>query len=270
MAIGTPSTRGLSNTKMSGNFAGTVSRKSPVGSVDHQYQQEQKARADAKNPINALMKQMGGLGTQGQGMWSAGMGGRGNAGQNKGPMKPQQSGGVNGGGISVPGSNLSVSTQTNPQLDALIGDYQQYRGGLADATNLEGTQAMQRQRDAISGMAKEFGESAASRGLYGSGAAAQDLENRVLRPGMDSLGKLNADITSDARRQQLAALQGQGSMVGQQANVSLGQQQLGLDTWRAQQQAALQQAQLQQSQQDQGFSQLMALTGLINNMYSGF
>lgn len=49
-------------------------------------------------------------------------------------------------------------TQRNPQLQAIQGDYQKYREGLAAGTDQDAINAMQRQRDLTSGMAKEAGD----------------------------------------------------------------------------------------------------------------
>lgn len=168
---------------------------------------------------------------------------------------------------------FSVQAQENPQLAALIGQFGQARGQIAAGSDQDAQLAMQRQRDVTSGMASEFGTEAASRGILNSGAAQQDLMKRVVNPGQAQMGQLNANLASDSRNKQLSALQGEASMVGQQAGLTQNQQQFGLQSWQAQQQAQQAQAQLAALQQNQGVSNLSSIVGLIGslgNLYSGF
>lgn len=172
----------------------------------------------------------------------------------------------------TPGT-FSVQAQENPQLNSLINETGGIRQNMAAGLDQDAQLAMQRQRDAISGMASEFGSEAASRGIVGSGAAQEDLLKRVVNPGQQQLGQLNANLASDARDKQLAALGQQAGLVNQQAQLTQNQQQFGLQSWQAQQQAQQQAAQLAVMQQQNGLSNLSSVVGLIGslgNLYSGF
>lgn len=177
------------------------------------------------------------------------------------------------GATSYNPGTFSVQAQENPQLAGLINEQGQYRANLAQGSDQDAQLAMQRQRDVLSGLTSEFGADAASRGIANSGAAQQDLMNRVVNPGQAQLGQLNASLTSDARNKQLAALGQQAGMVNQQAQLTQNQQQFGLQSWQAQQQAQQAQAQLAAMQQNQGLNNLSSIVGLIGslgNLYSGF
>jgi hypothetical protein len=184
------------------------------------------------------------------------------------------------------GSNtpLSLSAPENPRLTGMIGDfagmkdqYSQYGKDLASASDLSATQAMQRQRDAMSGMAKEYELGASARGIRGSGAAEQDLINKVIKPGQNSITQLNQDLANKGREQQFNtlggefnALQGKQGASNSSANWQQSQQNLGLEAWKAQQNNMLAQWQLQNQQQNQGVNQMLALMSSIGNLYSGF
>ena len=199
--------------------------------------------------------------------------------QQSGNAAPSSGGGFNfGAGGSASGSgnpavtynpeSFSVSSQENPQLAALLGDMKSYRGQLAGNTDQEATQALQRQRDLTSGMAKEFGQEAASRGIYGSGAASQDMNNRLLEPATQSMGQLNAALTSDARKQQRDAMGQEAGAIGQQAGITQAQQNFGLNSWQARSQAQLGAAQLEAMQRNNNTNNAMQLISLLGSLYS--
>lgn len=203
----------------------------------------------------------------------AGLGLGGGGGVSSGSSAPSQ--GSSGPGApssngSIPQGQFSLTASQNPQLAALAGDYQTYQGKLAAGSDKDATLAMQRQRDAMSGMAKEFGEGFAQQGTLGSGAAQQALMEKIVNPGQASLGQLNAGMASDARAKQLQVLGGRGQIAGQQAAFQQSQQQLGLDAWKAQQQNEISRAQTQAMAQNQQMNQMLSLVGLLGNMYSGF
>lgn len=175
--------------------------------------------------------------------------------------------------VSYNPGQLSIQAGENPAMAGLIGEQAQARAGLAAGSDQDAVLAMQRQRDAMSGLAKEFGENAAERGISGSGAAEKALQKGVLEPGMQAMGALNAGLASDARAKQQAALGQQAGMVGQQAQLTQAQQQFGLSSWQAQQQAQQAAAQLAAMQRNQGLSNLqgaVSLIGSLSNLYSGF
>lgn len=169
--------------------------------------------------------------------------------------------------VSYSAEPFSVSSQENPQMAALIGDMGAYRGQLAGNTDLEATQALQRQRDLTSGMAEEFGVNPAMRGIGGSGAAQQELMKRVVEPGQQQMSQLNAQLASDARTQQREAMGQQAGMVGQQAGITQAQQDFGLNAYQARQQAQLGAAQLEAMQRNNNTNNALQLASLI---FSGF
>ncbi len=197
------------------------------------------------------------------------------------------SGKPGGGGSSSPSpsaspnSSLSVSAPEHPGLSSMPGNFKElqnkystYGSELAANNDLSATQAMQRQRDAMSGLAKEYQTGASARGIRGTGAAEQDLINKVITPGQQQLAQLNAGLANSGRQQQFGALQGENSALnGMQgatnnsAQWQQAQQNMGLETWKAQQNNMLAQWQLQNQQQNQGVSQMMALLGAVGNLY---
>ncbi len=239
--------------------------------------------------LSSLFSSLGMGGGSGAPGGSGGPGGGGGGGSMPGgnSMPPMPTGGVSGG-------NLSISAPENPNLRNIGQEYsglqnkwgaygnqlQKYGGELAANSDLAATQAMQRQRDALSGAAKEYGAEASARGIRGSGAAEQDLLNKVINPGQRGLAELNAGLANQGRQQQLGVLQQYGSALGGEggalggklgaansaANWQQQQQNFGLEQWKAQQNNALAQWQLQNQQQNQGWNQLMSLIGA----FSGF
>ena len=203
-------------------------------------------------------------------------------GQSYSPLSSGVMNGVNLGGASAGGGGgqlppvayspqeMNITSQQNPQLAALQGDAAKYRQGLAAGSDQDAVLALQRQRDLTSGMAKEFAGDAASRGILGSGAAQSDLMKRVVNPGQQQMGALNANLASDARSKQLQALQGEAGMAGQQAGITQAQQNFGLQSWQAKDQSMMNQAQLQVQQQANQVNQASQLAGLLGNFYSGF
>lgn len=200
-----------------------------------------------------------------------------------GPM-PSRASTMGGGGAGA-GSNtnikastspglgagqFNVNSQLNPQLQAMAGKYSQFGSQLAQGSDQDAILAMQRQRDLLSGMAKEFEGQASQQGILGSGAAQQELLNKIVNPGQAQIQQLNANLTSDARNKQFQALSGEAGLTGQQAGWQQAQQQLGLDAWKAQQQNEIARAQVQASMQNQQMNQMLSLVGLLNNMYTGF
>lgn len=167
-------------------------------------------------------------------------------------------------------SPFTSTTQANPQLDALQQDLATYRSQMGTNSDLEAQQALQRERDLTSGAAKEFGENLAARGIMGSGAGTQDLMERVVEPGQQRQTQLNAQLSANARQQQLAALGMQGGLAAQQAQIQQAQQQFGLSAWQAQEQARQQQAQLAAMQAQAQQQNLAQLLGIFGNLYSGF
>lgn len=204
----------------------------------------------------------------------AGSAASGSGGANLQQMLSGLSGSGGGGGsqpaIAYTPSEMNISAQQNPQLAALQGDAARLRGNLAANTDQDAVLAMQRQRDDISGMAKEFGEGAAQRGLLGTGAAQQDLMKKVIEPGQQALAQTSAQMASEGRNRQLAALQGEAGMAGEQARLMQAQQNFGLQSWEARNAANLSAAQLQAQQQANQSNRVSQLASLLGSFYTGF
>lgn len=167
-------------------------------------------------------------------------------------------------------STFTSSAGQNPQLAALQQDAATMQSQLAGNTDLEATQAMQRERDATSGMAKEFGADLASRGILGSGAGVQDLQNRIIEPGAQRMTQANVALTNAGRDKQMAALSQRQGLTQDQIAQQQAQQQFGLSAWQAAEQQKLAGAQLQAMQRNQGVQNLSSIIGLLGNIYSGF
>ena len=165
-------------------------------------------------------------------------------------------GGGSGGGSYVP-TPFQSNVQTNPQIDALMGEMEGFQKNLSAGTDRDATNAMQRQRDLASGQMKEFGAMAGGRGVGpGSGAFAL-LQRRGLDNSNRNLMGLNAQMAGDARNKQMQMFsQRSGTALGQ-AGVTLGQQQYGLSQWQAQQQAAQAASQLQAMQNQNMWNNMM-------------
>lgn len=162
----------------------------------------------------------------------------------------------------IPGPMVQ-NTQSNPQLDALLGEMGSYRRGLAANTDHDAINAMQRGRDLASGQMKEFGALAGARGARPGTGAHSLMVRRGLDASNRNLNTLNADLASDGRKQYANALGQASSTALGQANVTLGQQQHGLAMWNSQQGAAQAAAQLQAMQNQNMFNNMMQI-------YSGF
>lgn len=186
------------------------------------------------------------------------------------PGKPGKGGPAAPGGPAGPKNPMDIKAQDNPYIQALLDEYSKYRGELSNNTDLEGQQAMQRQRDSMTGIADEFGVGASQRGIAGSGVAGKDLVNRIVNPGQQQLGALNASLTQDARQQQLGALGAQSGLATQQAGLTQGQQAFGLEAWKALQQANQAQQNFKLMKEQQSVSQLQALANIMGQFYTGF
>lgn len=169
------------------------------------------------------------------------------------------SGAIGGGGMPswVTPPPMNQNTERNPQLAALQNEYGDYRKNLAAGTDLDATHAMARQRSLTSGMAKEAGEMATFRA--GAGGVAAEMQGRAFSRGQGELGKLNSDMTADARRLQLSALAGQTGAASAEAGANLGQQQHALNSWQAYQGAANANMGLYQNQQQNQIQTMMQM-----------
>lgn len=191
-------------------------------------------------------------------LWSSdGGGGGGSWGGSWGGSGGDGGGGAGGSGGSI--TPFTSNTQTNPQLDALTGDWGDYRKSLAAGNDQDAINAIQRQRDFTTGNMRELSGLMSARGARpGSGSYGVTMGKQLAQGARNAQG-LNAALTSDARRQQLGALQGQTGAALGNAGVTLGQQQFGLNAWQANTQAQQAQAQLAAMQQQNSFNNNMRL-----------
>lgn len=129
---------------------------------------------------------------------------------------------------------------------------------------------MGRQRDLASGYAKEGLSGALDKGFGSDSGVAQKARLSSLSAGQTASGALNAGLTSDARKQQLDALQGRTSLEGTQAGITQGQQNFALSSWQANQQSQQAAAQLAAMQQQNSFNNQLNVLNTLSNFYTGF
>lgn len=183
---------------------------------------------------------------------------------------------------------FTSTAERDPYLQQMYQDWGTYRGQLAAGSDIDAINTLQRQRDLTSGMLSELGQNAAMRGLGPESGASQYLQARGAGQAQRNMAGLQAQLASDARRQQLAALSGQTgaaqasaadlrgqqgldiSRYGAQTGALQAQQQFGLSQWQAQQQAAQAAAQLQAMQNQNLWNQQMQMMQMAGNIYSGF
>lgn len=185
---------------------------------------------------------------------------------------PPGMGGAPGAGGSVPPApTFNSDVARDPHLDDMYGAYGDYRSKLAAGNDTDAINAMQRNRDLMSGMMKEAGGNAARNGTFGTGVGAQ-MQSNIMTGGMKDLAGLNANLTSDARKQQLTALGGQTAAAQAQTNYLTGQQNYSLAQWTAQQQAQQSAAQMANQQQQNQWNNQMALLGMMGSQpgYTGY
>lgn len=174
------------------------------------------------------------------------------------------------GATSYNPAEMSISAQSNPQLEALSGELGSYRANLAKGSDQDAVLALQRQRDFTSGLAKEYGANSASRGIYGSGAEQDAIMKRIVEPGQAQMSELNAQLASDARAKQLGALGQQAQLSNQNAQLTQADKNFALQSWVARDQANRAQADLALRQQQIQSGQGMQLASLLAGMYTGF
>lgn len=208
--------------------------------------------------LNMVSPQMGG-----QFMWGSPQG--------QGQSSPFPAGSGSGWATPPP---MPQNTQRNPQLAALQDEYANYRKNLSAGTDQDAVNALARNRDLTSGMAKEAGDAGMFRA--GAGGVAAELSGRVFSRGQAQAGQLNADMAADARRLQLNALQGQTGAASAEASANLGQQHHALNQWQAYQNAQQSNAQMFMNQQNQQVGTLMQMLqtlgpgGMSKSPYTGF
>lgn len=174
---------------------------------------------------------------------------------------------------------LEISAQRDPNLDRYMamfesnaGEYDTMRKELAEGTDQDAVNAMMRQRDLTSGMAKEAYEGRALASGGDSGLANR-ARSQVLVSGARDASGLNANLAASSRQMQLNALQGKtgaiaggAGVAGNSAQALLGQQNHALNAWQAQR-AAQQAANDSQMQREQMMWDRQMQ--LANMMYTG-
>lgn len=132
---------------------------------------------------------------------------------------------------------LSINTSRDPGIEQTYGDVRKYREDLSAGTDRDAVNAIMRQRDVVSGLAKEVGqERALATGGAGSGAANQAVTDVYTQGGRDISG-LNASLAAGGRQAQLAALGEQGNVASAGAADLAQKNNFALNTWQAQRQA---------------------------------
>lgn len=206
-----------------------------------------------------------------------GFNGFGGSGQSSNQYRPPGANAVdpNAGGSgsgSSSSSNYTPGTftsdvQENPQFGALRQDWKSYQDNLGTNSDIDARNAMARQRDYASGMAKEGLQGAVDRGFGSDTGIAQKFRRTALESGQRASAELNTGLTSDARKKQLDALSGRTGLEGMASQSMLGQQNFGLESWKANQQAAQAAAQLAAMQQQNNFNNQYKL---MSSFYTGF
>jgi hypothetical protein len=160
---------------------------------------------------------------------------------------------------------MEMEVKRDPELQRIMGEMKDYRKNLSTGTDVDAINSMMRQRDAMSGIAKEFGAQASQMGaMPGSGASSLHM-GRLFGQGQRDLSNLNAQNVSDARNKQMAALRDQAGVGGQMISGMQGQQNFLLDQWRAQRQAAEAEANLALRREEGARDDMLQLM----NMYTG-
>ena len=132
---------------------------------------------------------------------------------------------------------LTINSQRDPNIEQTYGDVRRYREDLAGGTDRDAVNAIMRQRDVVSGLAKEIGqERALATGGVDSGAANQAATDVYSQGGRD-ISSLNAQLAAGGRQAQLAALGAQGSVASAGAADLAQKNNFALNTWEAQQSA---------------------------------
>lgn len=167
---------------------------------------------------------------------------------------------------------MTIEAQRDPYMDRYMtmmegraGIYDKFREELAEGTDRDAVNAMMRERDMTSGMAREAFE---DRALQTGGATglASRARTKVLTEGQASASRLSADMAASGRQAQLQALSGATSAIGQagamagQANAALrAEQDFSLNTWQAARQAAEADQRMIAQRREQDWRQLMDL-----------
>lgn len=181
-------------------------------------------------------------------------------------------GGSMGNTQPVPQQNLTpmnINVQQNPDMQGIIGEQKKLQQGLAAGNDIDAINSMTRNRDMMSGMMKEYGAQAGSRGFGGGSGIADIGRSRLLSQGSRNQTGLNAQLTSDARQQQRGLLGERANTIGSQANITNNQQNFALNQWQAQNQASLANRQLADQQQQNNFQNQMQLFNTMGNYFTG-
>lgn len=161
---------------------------------------------------------------------------------------------------------LAVSAERDRNLERLVGEAGSFRSSLAAGVDQDAVNALLRQRDIVSGMAKEAGQlRALSSGGPESGVTSQAITD-VLQSGGRDLARLNADLAAGGRSAQLSALGAEVGAAGASAGQVNAAQNFALDTWRANQNVLADQARAENERRRTAWEQHMALSNLA---YSG-
>ena len=161
---------------------------------------------------------------------------------------------------------MNIKVQQDPTMAGILGEMKTAQQSLAAGTDIDAINAMQRQRDLLSGLSKELGVRAGARGF---GPDSMMGQRDLFRQGQRDISGLNANLASDARRQGRELLGQRAGAAGTQGQLTLGQQNYALNQWQAQQQASMAQQQLADQQQQNNFNNQLSLFNTLSNFYSG-
>jgi len=161
---------------------------------------------------------------------------------------------------------MNLRVQQDPAMAGVLREMEQAQQGLAAGNDIDAINAMQRQRDVLSGLSKELGVRAGSRGF---GPDSMLGQRGLFRQGQRDISGLNANLASDARKQGIGLLGQRAGATAQQGQLTQGQQNFALNQWQAQQQANLAQQQMAETQQQNNFNNQLSLFNTLSNFYSG-
>lgn len=165
---------------------------------------------------------------------------------------------------------LTITAERDPYIDSYMGkfdaraaQYDAFRDDIAEGTDQDAVNAMMRERDLTSGMAREAFE---DRALQTGGATglASRARTKVLTEGAASASRTNAAMAASGRQAQLQAMAGATGAVQGGANVAVAgnqalrqQQDFALNTWQTAREAAEADHRFIAARRSQDWQQLM-------------
>ena len=112
-----------------------------------------------------------------------------------------------------PSVSSNFQVQANPQLNALMGEWGDYRNQLAQNTDIDAVNALRRMQALTDRRVRMAGSGAMQRLGAGSGVE-EKVRSRASAEGLSAMSSANADLTAGGRAAQLGALQGKTNVAG--------------------------------------------------------